>query len=172
MILYHGTNLFFDNVDLNKCADYKDFGKGFYTTSIYEQAVQMAYRKTKTYGGKPCVYTYEVPDNLLRIKSLHIKVFNKTSTNWAKFVINNRDKFFADFDSPICNRNLQFDIVFGPVANDTLTTLIQQFRNKFISESMLLSGMRYHAPSNQYSFHTEKSLKYLKTVDFKWIENK
>ena len=172
MILYHGTYLCFDDVNLNVCSDYKDFGKGFYTTSIYEQAVQMARRKAKAYGGKPCVYTYEVPDNLLKIKTLNIKVFKKATTSWAKFVINNRDKEFANLDDPLCNRNSQYDIVYGPVANDTLTTLIQQYKNRFISESMLLSGMRYHSPSDQYSFHTKDAIKLLKKVDFQWIETK
>lgn len=32
MILYHGTNIEIDEIDLDKCRPYKDFGKGFYTT--------------------------------------------------------------------------------------------------------------------------------------------
>ena len=36
MILYHGTNIDIDKIDLNKCAPYKDFGKGFYTTTIFD----------------------------------------------------------------------------------------------------------------------------------------
>ena len=45
MILYHGTNLDIDRIDLEKCAPYKDFGKGFYTTTIFEQAKAMAFAK-------------------------------------------------------------------------------------------------------------------------------
>ena len=172
MILYHGTYLEFKNIDLNKCADYKDFGKGFYATEIYDQAVAMAIRKARAFGGKPCVVSYEVSDNILKTENLRIKVFNKATTAWAKFVLNNRDREFIDFNDPLCNRDFKYDIVFGPVANDTLTTLIQQYKNKFISNSMLLAGMRYHSPSNQYSFHTEKAVKLLKKVDFKWIKNK
>ena len=29
MILYHGTNFDIDEIDLEKCAPFKDFGKGF-----------------------------------------------------------------------------------------------------------------------------------------------
>ena len=45
MILYHGTNLDIDRIDLEKCAPYKDFGKGFYTTTIFKQAKAMAFAK-------------------------------------------------------------------------------------------------------------------------------
>lgn len=34
MILYNGTNIDIDKIQLEKCALYKDFGKGFYTTTI------------------------------------------------------------------------------------------------------------------------------------------
>ena len=36
MILYHGTNCSIDKIDLDKCRPYKDFGKGFYLTTIRE----------------------------------------------------------------------------------------------------------------------------------------
>ena len=38
MFLYHGTNIRFDNIDLSRSKDKRDFGKGFYTTTIFEQA--------------------------------------------------------------------------------------------------------------------------------------
>ena len=42
MILYHGTNVAFDSIDLNKSKPNKDFGKGFYLSADYEQAMAMA----------------------------------------------------------------------------------------------------------------------------------
>ena len=38
MLLYHGTNISFDVIDLGKCKPNKDFGKGFYTTKYKDQA--------------------------------------------------------------------------------------------------------------------------------------
>lgn len=38
MILYHGSNLHFEKIDLSKSKDKRDFGRGFYTTAIREQA--------------------------------------------------------------------------------------------------------------------------------------
>ena len=37
-ILYHGSYCVVENPDLEKCAKYKDFGRGFYLTSSKEQA--------------------------------------------------------------------------------------------------------------------------------------
>ena len=38
MRLYHGTNLDIDEINLEKCRPYKDFGTGFYLTKFEEQA--------------------------------------------------------------------------------------------------------------------------------------
>lgn len=55
MILYHGSNMVIDEIDLNKCRPYKDFGQGFYCTEIKEQAELMAKRVARIYGGTPYV---------------------------------------------------------------------------------------------------------------------
>lgn len=50
MRLYHGSNLKIDEIDLLKCKPYKDFGKGFYCTTIKKQAEFMAKRVVKRQG--------------------------------------------------------------------------------------------------------------------------
>jgi hypothetical protein len=45
MILYHGTNQNFCEIDLMKSKPNKDFGQGFYLSREYAQAMEMA--KTK-----------------------------------------------------------------------------------------------------------------------------
>ena len=37
MVLYHGSYCEITSPDLDKCAPYKDFGKGFYLTTSYQQ---------------------------------------------------------------------------------------------------------------------------------------
>lgn len=51
MILYHGTNTDFSEIDLAKSFPLKDFGQGFYLTTIREQAERMAKRKHEALGG-------------------------------------------------------------------------------------------------------------------------
>ncbi|MCD7737075.1 MAG: DUF3990 domain-containing protein [Lachnospiraceae bacterium] len=53
MILYHGSNVEIEKIDLDLCRPYKDFGRGFYLTTIESQAGKMALRTSKIYGGKP-----------------------------------------------------------------------------------------------------------------------
>ena len=68
MTLYHGTNIDIQAIDLALCRPYKDFGKGFYTTELMEQAKKMAKRVARIYGGTPIVNVYEISDDFLKIQ--------------------------------------------------------------------------------------------------------
>ena len=170
MKLYHGTNLNFDVIDLSLCAPFKDFGSGFYTTTLFDQAKAMAIRKSRLFGGEPCVITYEAPDNLLDLDTVKIKSFPNTSKEWAVFIINNRNRDFTDIHSPDCNSDNKYEIVYGPVANDTLTTLIRQYQRGYINSEILLQEMKYAAPNNQYSFHSQNAISFLKKVGVQEIK--
>ncbi|MCI8345754.1 MAG: DUF3990 domain-containing protein [Clostridia bacterium] len=50
MILYHGSNLKIEEINLSKCKPYKDFEQGFYCTTIEKQAEFMAERVVKRQG--------------------------------------------------------------------------------------------------------------------------
>ena len=41
MILYHGTNQDFGDIDLTKSKPNKDFGQGFYLSREYTQAMEI-----------------------------------------------------------------------------------------------------------------------------------
>ncbi len=42
MILYHGSNMVIEHIDLDKSKPNKDFGKGFYLSESEMQAMEMA----------------------------------------------------------------------------------------------------------------------------------
>lgn len=44
LILFHGSNIAFDKIDLKKSHDRRDFGRGFYCTVLESQAVEWARR--------------------------------------------------------------------------------------------------------------------------------
>lgn len=44
MILYHGTNVDFDEIEIKKTRNYKDFGQGFYLTDIRSQAEELKFK--------------------------------------------------------------------------------------------------------------------------------
>ena len=61
MKLYHGTNIVFDKIDLQKSKPNKDFGQGFYLSPDYNQALNMANIKTEQLQeGEPTVMEFEV----------------------------------------------------------------------------------------------------------------
>lgn len=50
MILYHGTNVDFDEIEIKKTRNYKDFGQGFYLTDIKSQAEELATKRALMFG--------------------------------------------------------------------------------------------------------------------------
>lgn len=165
MTLYHGTNLDIQSINLGVCRPYKDFGRGFYTTEILDQAKKMAMRVARIYGGMPTVNVYEITDDFLECAALNVMDFgNIPSEKWALFVMNNRDKLFTDFTSIECNFDCKYDIVSGPIANDDMAVLFRQYQNNLISLETLIKGMTFRETTNQYSFHTERAVNLLKKV--------
>lgn len=152
MKLYHGSNTIIEQIDLSKCKPYKDFGQGFYLTAIREQAERMARRTSAIYGGEPVVTEFEFDETALNV--LSVKTFEEPSEEWALFVMANRSR-----------NHLQpthgFDIVIGPVADDTIATLFRNFDDGIIDLPMLVNGLKYKKVSSQYLFHSVEAIKYL-----------
>lgn len=166
MKLYHGSNVKIDSINLAMCRPYKDFGKGFYLTDMKEQAEKMAARVARIYGGFPVVSTFEIDDNFREFPEVRIMDFGvQTSEEWAKFVMNNRNRAFADEKNVLCNQDNKYDIVIGPVADDNMALLFRQYENEIIDFEILLKGLIYKRTSSQYSFHTEKGIRLLRKED-------
>ena len=88
----------------------------------------------------------------------------ETTEEWAKFVMNNRNRSFTNVKDILCNKDNKYDIVIGSVADDNMALLFRQYENEIIDFETLLRGMIYKKTSSQYSFHTEKSIKFLRKV--------
>ena len=155
MILYHGSNMKIEQIDLSKCRPYKDFGQGFYLTQIKEQAEQMARRTATIYGGEPIVSEFEFDESALT--ELSVKQFDEPNEEWALFVLANRSK---ENQQPTHS----FDIVIGPVADDTIATLFRNFNDGIIDLPMLVGGLKYKKISSQYFFHSVAAIKYLQSL--------
>lgn len=149
MKLYHGSNLAIEQIDLLKCKPYKDFGQGFYLTEIKEQAEQMAKRTSAIHGGEPVVTEFEFDEAALQ--TLSVKIFENSCEEWALFVMANRSRNNAQ--PTHC-----FDIVIGPVADDTIATLFRNFDDGIIDLQMLVNGLKYKKVSSQYLFHSAEAL--------------
>lgn len=51
----------------------------------------------------------------------------QTTEEWAKFVMNNRNRTVTDEVNTLCNKDNKFDIVIGPVADDNMALLFRQY---------------------------------------------
>lgn len=157
MTLYHGTNMDFETIDLMKSKPNKDFGKGFYLSPAYDQALNMAQIKTEQLqDGAPVVMEYEIDENAMN--TLNILRFNEYSEEWAKFILANRRN---DTDSPIHN----YDIVVGPIANDRVGVQLWKFENQLIDLPTLVNKLKYmKGITIQYFFGTSKALSLLTRI--------
>ena len=157
MILYHGSNMAIDRIDLGKCRPYKDFGKGFYLTDIRHQAERMAARTVKMFMVEPSLTAFEfVLENAFTV-GLNLKTFKSPDEEWARFVMSNRD---INVPQP-CH---DYDIVIGPVADDTIARLLRMFSENFISEEQLVKELTFSQVTSQYFFHTEAAINMLKKL--------
>ena len=156
MRLYHGTNIAFSEIDLAKSFPLKVFGKGFYLTTIRVQAERMAKRKQEALGGKAIVQEYEFDENVLHKDDLKALVFEGTTPEWATFIFNNRSR----------NKNYRhdYDIVVGPIADDGVAFLINQYTTGAVTLAQFTRMLKFKKLSNQYFFGTEKAVKQLRRI--------
>ncbi len=165
MFLYHGSNKIIEQVDLTMSRPYKDFGQGFYCTNIKSQAEAMARRVSKLYGGESFVSVYEFNENVFLDSGVKTLFFLTPTPEWAKFVMNNRNKNPQIPEEEPSNHDNRFDLVVGPVADDEMYAQFQLLQEGIIDLQMLAKKLEFMKHSNQYSFHTTTSLQYLSFVE-------
>jgi hypothetical protein len=153
LLLYHGSNQDFNAVDLSKSKDKRDFGKGFYTTTIKEQALQWGYNMFNRLGGDGIfLYEFEFSPSA----SLSSKRFSEISDEWFDFILSNRT---------IGGLHHNFDFIQGPVANDKIVLTITGFIDGLYSREEAMRRLRYSKANDQVSLHTEKAVSLLKLQD-------
>lgn len=156
MKLYHGSNILIDKIDLSKSRPNKDFGRGFYLSDNEEQALEMAKFKTLTLGGEPLISIFEFDENIITNNTLKVKVFQDYSEEWADFVFANREGL---------DNVEEYDIVYGPIANDTVGLQIRKLKSGNIDKVEFLNRLKYmKGITFQYYFGTENAIKTLKKI--------
>jgi len=158
MKLYHGSNMPIDTIDLKKGRKGKDFGQGFYLSADLEQARAMAQNTVnREEAGVPTITVYEIDDDIMSDPSFKTNSFTHYSLEWVRFVVANRH-----------NRNAEqlhdFDIVYGPIADDKVGVQIRRFSLDFIDEERLMKELEYKEETYQYFFGTEKAVNRLRKI--------
>jgi hypothetical protein len=159
MILYHGSNIDIKEIDLAKSRPYKDFGRGFYLSADKNQVLRMAEQRTSILlEGEPTINLYEFDEKLLEDSSLRVLNFGEYNTEWARFVLKNRD---INTKQP-CHH---YDIVYGPIADDGVTFQLRQYKAGMISLEQLVNELKFsHGITFQYFFGTELAISKLKKI--------
>ena len=150
--LYHGSNIIFDTIDLSKSKDKRDFGRGFYTTTLKEQAEDWAETLFDRYKGDG-VFVYEM--DLEISEALSVKYYDGFSEEWLIMVQKNR---------VLGGIQHNFDVVQGPVANDKTARSIALYIAGIIDANEAIKRLQFNKINNQVSLHTPASLSRLKII--------
>lgn len=131
-----------------------DYGYGFYTTTSYNQAKDWVRRRMdNTNAPKGFVNIYEFDKKALNL--LNCLIFESPTEEWVDFVMNNRTR-----KSFVHN----YDIVYGPVANDKVYAAFALYEGGLIDKQTLITELKAYKLVDQYLFHTVKALKYLSFI--------
>lgn len=151
MFLYHGSNIQVKEPHILERLRALDFGAGFYTISNLEQAKKWAKVVTKRRQiGEPTISFYSFQKN--DSDGIKILKFDSPSGDWLDFVVANR-KGLPGF--------MEYDLVIGPVANDTTLPVIDDYADGKYTKDEAIGRLLPQNLTDQYAFLTTKALSLL-----------
>ena len=151
MILYHGSLEIIRKPAILEPNRTMDYGKGFYTTTSKDQADKWVARKISATGtdkGFTNIYSFDES----RFETLNVLKFDSANEQWLDFVMQNRTEKNFSHD---------YDIVYGPVANDRVYAAFALYEDGMIDKEGLIKELRAYKLADQVLFHSIKSLEYL-----------
>ena len=145
MIICHGSKEIVEYPEIRKAKYNKDFYFGFYCTKYKEQAERRASR----FGENGYLNCYEYIPN----DTLNYLRFPKMTEEWLDFVTNSRRGI-----------SHTYDIVEGPMADDTIYNYIQNYMDGKITRAAFWELVKFKYPTHQISFHTISALDTLRFI--------
>lgn len=143
MEIYHGSNVIVREPRIITSGFYKDFGFGFYCTNIKAQAIKWALIKNPNHIVS--TYTFEYTEGLNILK------FDKVTEEWLDFIAYCR-----------YGRSHIYDIVEGPMADDTVWDYVEDFLDGNISRAAFWELVKFKYPTHQITFCSDKALNHVK----------
>lgn len=144
IILYHTSNVKVLTPDTLHSRNDIDFGRGFYLTTIKQQAVDYAQR-------------------FLRREEeawLNIFQFEHIPSDWKVLQFDSYDRSWLDFISK-CRAgedDTDFDLVIGGIANDKVVRTLDRYFKGEISAEHALGLLKYEKPNIQYCIRSQALL--------------
>lgn len=144
MKLYHSSTIPDKHPDTLHSRDFLDFGKGFYLTSIHNQAVKYGERFIRRQQSA-WLSSYEFEFNPQEWKVLELQSYD---LEWLEFVAKCRAG----------NDDTDFDLVIGGIANDKVIRTLDRFFEGELSADATIGLLRYEKPNIQYCIRSQRML--------------
>lgn len=141
MELYHGSYMAIPSPEIIKGRFTKDFGEGFYCTSLKHQAEKWAKRYDT-----PVVNIYEYHP----IDTLDVLYFREMTDEWLDFIVDCRS-----------GKPHNHDIVIGAMANDQIYNYVADFMNGVLTREQFWVLAKFKYPTHQINFCTSKALAHI-----------
>lgn len=156
MIVYHGSCGIINKPDVLHSYRNLDFGKGFYVTSILEQAKRWARRKADIVGGKAIVNQYRMIEDS---RGFNVKTFSYDLVEWIDFVCDCRD------GKTIYK---QYDIIIGKVANDKVFRVVDMYKSGIWDRERAIKEIRVYDNYDQIAFISQRAIDKLLSFEKYW----
>lgn len=158
MTVYHASNFIIESPDIYHSRDFLDFGKGFYLTSLIEQAKKYAQRFLYQ-GDKAYLNHYNLDENL--DNKFNIKEFGDYNEEWLDFVTLCR----------LGKLSSKYDMITGGIADDKVFNTIDLYFSGNISKEEALKRLKFIHPNHQICILNQelinKHLHFLKSDEIK-----
>lgn len=147
MIVYHGSIETVKKPDVQHSYCTLDFGRGFYVTTVKEQAERWARRKADIYGNNRAVVNiYQMNDDT---NGLRVKLFEEDLIEWIDFVCRCRDGE-KDYQ--------KYDVIFGKVANDKVFRVVDMYHTGIWDQERALKEIKVYPSYDQIAFIHQKAI--------------
>lgn len=140
MKIFHGSTVCVEKPLATACRDLLDFGKGFYVTTLREQAERWALRVAGTRKASTAwlnVYQLDIEE---AYKDYNCLIFKAYDEEWLDFIIDSRNNG---------TRWKAFDLIEGGIANDRVFDSIELYLANLLSREEALGRLAAHQPNNQ-----------------------
>ena len=158
MTVYHASKFIIESPDIYHSRDFLDFGKGFYLTSLIEQAKKYAQRFLYQ-GDKAYLNHYNLDENL--DNKFNIKEFGDYNEEWLDFVTLCR----------LGKLSSKYDMITGGIADDKVFNTVDLYFSGNISKEEALKRLKFIHPNHQICILNQelinKHLHFLKSDEIK-----
>ena len=153
-MLYHGTGNYFSKISLDKARDFKDFGKGFYLTTVREQAIDWAEKRAGK-RDRAYVYAYSLKGATIK-EDFRILEHLRYTEEWLDLVTECRTNAYEP----------EYDIIYDRMADGDTDSIVRNYKAGKISATWALNDIRkWRGAHDQYCFKSEKAIRLLDRIE-------